>query len=144
MGWLLKHEKGSLKKLVLNAINDGLLDELEYVDHQDYNKMSEKLHSIILDFLSFLEEVLLDNLEEITLNEQEKRKLVPTLEKLDLHMFDAHTVWRSLADVKAQLSNDKQLANAITSLPPKKRDAKRILFEQLLENWDPDTKEGIH
>ncbi len=139
MGWLLKNEKKQLGKLIKNAINHGLAEEIEQLSDQDYHSMSDQLHATLLDFLLHIEQLLLDQLEEVPVDEQTKLNLTPTLERIDPCSIDVKTLWTSLHKVKAELAakaaskDEAEKTDAITDAT-----ARRLLYKHILECWNPE------
>lgn len=139
MGWLLKNEKKQLGKLIKNAINHGLAEEIEQLSDHDYNTMSDQLHATLLDFLLHIEQLLLDQLEEVPVDEQTKANLTPTLERIDPCSIDVKTLWLSLHKVKAELAekaksqDEVEKVNTVTDAA-----ARRLLYKHILESWNPE------
>ncbi|MCK4651442.1 hypothetical protein KAT08_04695 [Candidatus Babeliales bacterium] len=144
MNWLLKNEKTKLKFLIEDTIKNGFLKELEKIDQLENNSFEiNKLHASILDFMIYLEDILLDTLEKKDLNFQAKEKLTTALEQVNPQNMDLKTVWQSVQQAKNLVikqtnqknSNDNKFSN---------EEIKKTLFFQLLKNWNPRSNEPVN
>ncbi len=153
MSWLLKNEKQGLNTLIKHAVQHGFSEELEKVESLDYSKVSEQLYATILDFLVLLEQILMKNLETISLDTTTKDAILPALEQMDLDSLDDRTIWLSMQQTKDKLHkhhnhNHKHKNHDPAEEKPTKQasheQAKKILFEQLIKNWKPTKNEPLH
>lgn len=144
MGWLLKHEKKSLQKLVTKSLKAGLVKEIGLIDTFSQEELldidsdfSQELHNSILDFLMHLEDVLLDELE--TREPKEKQSFSTTIQKINKQKLDNKTLLVSLKHTNNQIDDMKKKKSS------KKQDKlNEILFSELLKNWMPNTNEPIN
>ncbi|MFC1894831.1 hypothetical protein ACFLYH_02685 [Candidatus Dependentiae bacterium] len=132
MNWLLKNNKIKLKNLISEAIKQGLLEELELIDENEENLNDTTfLHNTILDFLLFLEDSLLETLEQKNINFDLKEKFKSTLQKINSQSMDRKTIWLSMNQTKIKnKSNNDEVKNA--------------LLNQLIKNWKPKDNEPIN
>ncbi|MBD3273253.1 hypothetical protein GF385_02800 [Candidatus Dependentiae bacterium] len=144
MGWLLKHEKKTLKKIINQSLEAGLLKEIELVDTFSKEELldmnsdfSQELHNSILDFLVFLEDILIEGLE--IKDTKEEQDFTPTIQKINNQKLDNKTVLLSLKKTNNQIDNAKNKSNS-----KKQEQLKDILFSELLKNWMPKTNEPIN
>ncbi len=141
MGWLLKHEKETLKKIVQKTLKAGLEKEIELIDTFSQEELldidsdfSQELHNSILDFLMLLEDVLIEGLEKK--EPKKEQTFSQTIQKINNQKLDNKTVLVSL----------KGANNQITNIQGKNSSKKQneILFSELLKNWMPKTNEPIN
>lgn len=151
MSWLLKNEKQGLNTLIKHAVQHGFSEELEKVESLDHTKVSEQLYTTILDFLVLLEQILMKNLETISLDTTTKDAILPALEKIDLDSLDDRTIWLSMQQTKDKLHKHnnhslkhKHNTEEKTTKQASNEQAKKILFEQLIKNWKPTKNEPLH
>ena len=157
MNWLLRNHKKKLDELIKNAMDNGFLEELGRENADKSLDMASQLPNIILDFLLYLEDSLFDSLEKMDLDKNTKDKLVPDLKKIDTPYIDPRTILLSLQQTKILLKNLKiekirkeklQKLETTETHPeinnPSPKEVKKILFEQLLKNWNPGKNEPIN
>jgi len=141
MNWLLKNEKDQLKILIDQTIKNGLSYEIDQIEGKpvDLNDPIH-LHNTILDFLIFLEDTLLDCLEEQELDNKSREKLKLSVQKLNPQKVDLKTIWLSMQETKDQIhkiEKDKR--------PPlKDDDLKNTLLGKLIKNWKPQNNEPVN
>jgi len=141
MDWLLKNGDQQMVDLIKFAINNGFAAELEKIDDKKYAQITDQLPSIILEFLLTLEDILFESLEKVELDTKSKEKLIPAIKKIDTHSIDFKTIWLSMQQTKSSLVKDNTKK---ATKETKAKNAKRILFEKLLKNWDPTQNEPLN
>ena len=143
MSWLLKNEKETLDELIKKALKGGLENEIDLIDtftQQELLEMdsdfSQELHNSILDFLMYLEDMLLDSLDakESKLGNQD---LSPALQKIKNQKIDNKTVLLSLKHTNSQMSKAKKDKST-------HQNVNELLFSEILKNWIPKTNEPIN
>lgn len=144
MDWLLKHEKKTIKRLVKKVLTKGLENEIDLVDTFYQEKLldmdsdiSQELHNSILDFLIFLEDILLSNLNEKQILEEPN--FTKTLQKLNKQKLDGKAVLLSLKHTNNKIGN-----NTDKTKTKKHDEIKNILFSELLKNWMPKNNEPVN
>ena len=137
LGWLLKHERKALLYLVNKSVASGLLTEIDQHSNVLYD---EKLHAILHDFLAFMEESLVESVQNTPTGAQVEEKLISDVRKIDSCALNKKILKQSIHQVKKHLHYRDQTKNAPESTPNK--DAARLLFKQLLKNWKP-TKQDL-
>lgn len=143
MSWLLKNEKETLDKLIKKALKGGLEKEIDLIDtftQQELLEMdsdfSQELHNSILDFLMYLEDMLLDGLDAKE-HDSDKKELSPALQKISKQKIDSKTVLLSLKHTNNQMSQAKKDKNST-------KNVNELLFSEILKNWIPKTNEPIN
>lgn len=156
LNWLLRHEKTMLNSMLRQALEHGFAEELEKIDAASIaTAESEELYNTVLDFLDYLEQSLIKNLESIHVDNKTKDAIMPTLQKLEADSLDHKTLWLSMQQTKARMLKAKQLIPQQQPKVPKAEGtgttktnhtehANKILFEQLLKNWKPNNKDVMN
>jgi len=142
MNWLLKHEKTKLRTLIEEALKNGFSEELSQIDLYETDDISNlnQLHTTILDFLVYLEDSLLETLEENVYTSNSTEKLNPTLQKINPQKVDPETIWRSMQQTSTQLTKTNQ-----TTTPNQTQNKpEEVLLSKLLKNWNPETNEPVN
>ncbi len=145
MNWLLKNDKTKFKALINDAMKDGLSGELEQIEDYEINlNDADFLHNTILDFLFFMEDTLVECLEEKDSDNHSGEKLKPTLQKLNPGSIDLKTIWQSMLETKRQLKQekDKQVAQNAQKNPG--NEMKNMLLTKILKNWNPKGNEPVN
>lgn len=143
MSWLLKNEKETLDKLIKKALKGGLKREINLIDiftQQELLEMdsnfSQELHNSILDFLMYLEDILLNELNAKG-DAFNKKELSPALQKISKQKIDSKTVLLSLKHTNKKISQAKN--NKFS-----KKNMDELLFSEILKNWSPKINEPIN
>ena len=158
IGWLLKNEKQALNALIKGAINKGLGQELNAINPQDHSKVNEQLYNTLIDFLNFMEDTLLNNMDELQIDTKTEKAMLAALRKVDLDALDVNAVRTSMQQTKDELSAKSatttegtatdldQTLNAQTSdvdFDNTER-AAAILLKNIIKNWKPSLNESIN
>ena len=127
--WLVEHEPDNVKKLVQQALDDGLYDEAQPDDKDNIN---EEMQQHIIDFFSLLESAL----HEVYTNDgnAQSQTMFPAMNHIDSHVCDHNTLAVSAAKASSTLQDD----NASDD------DAKEALCKALIKYWSPDKTRVIH
>ncbi len=154
VGWLLKHEKTLLNNIVKQAIEHGFVDELATIESDESQQTTDHLYNTIVDFLEFLEQSLLKNLESVHLDQKVKDSILPMLQKLEAGSMDFKTVWLSMQQTKTRINKAQKAIRTtkpIQAIPrdvvvadEREKDPMDVLFEQLIKNWKPSNKETVN
>lgn len=165
INWLLKNETATLNSLVKNAIERGFAEELEKLEAQEQNmamnqsleqtEETDNLYNTLLDFLDFLEHSLIKNLETMHVDHKTKDAILPALQKIETDSLDLKTMWLSMQQTKARVSkktgtkaarNHHNHDHKVVEKPQVTavQNPTEILFEQLIKNWKPTSKETIN
>lgn len=131
MNWLLKKDRTKVKTLVKEALESGLLKEIEKIEiDQEEIVDTNYLHDSILEFLIFLEDALLKQLEKKDLEDTSTEKFIPTIQKISPRSIDLRTLWVSMQQAK-----NIQIEN---------KDLNSNLYSQLIKNWKPKKSDLIN
>ncbi|MBX9831220.1 hypothetical protein K2X40_04655 [Candidatus Babeliales bacterium] len=160
IGWLLKNEKQMLNTLIKNAIKKGLGQDLNAINPQDHSKVNEQLYNTLIDFLNFMEDSLLNNMDELQVDTKTEKAMLAALRKVDLDALDVNAVRTSMQQTKEELStkNVSTLevasdSDQLTTLEPSEPDdiefdnnekAATILLKNIIKNWKPSLNELIN
>lgn len=138
MSWLLKNEKQAVNALIKQAVKHGFTENLELMGEQENGLMSEQLYTTVLDFLIFLENSLIKQLDDAVTSNSDQKELLPTLKKIDAH-FDSRTLLASIRQAKSRLAKyNKKLQDE------NKKETQQVLFESMLTNWKPNEEDLVN
>jgi len=141
--WIIKNERNLLNNLVKQAVEHGFAEELNNVQTTpDPKSANDHMAHNVLDFLEFLEDSMMKNLESIQVDNKTKDVILPTLQRLEAGNLDVKTVLLSLQQTKARLTKGQNKQQTQQSLD--EQEASLILFQQLLKNWKPNNKEIVN
>jgi hypothetical protein len=135
MGWLLKHEQEELSKLIENALGKGLSEELQALNPQDFFDEAASMNVTVHEFFECIERMLLAKVEGIEIERTAGKQLEPALKKMDSQVIDLRTLWTSLQQAKKKLTQNKK--NQADASAAEADSANKVLFEQILKNWNP-------
>ena len=127
MGWLLKNEQKLMKSLIGKAMSNGLASKIIKMDEDQNSQLNE---DTFVDFIAYLEDTLLDGLEDIAMTEEVTENFLPSLNKLDLNEIEANVILKSLKEAEQEPSG-------------KYNSNKELLMEKIFKNWKPK-KDTIH
>jgi len=127
MGWLLKNEKKLMKGLINKAMNNGLASEIIKMDEADNSQFTEET---FVDFIAYLEDTLLDGLEDIAMTQEVTENFLPSLHKLNLSDIEANVIFKSLKEAEQETSEEYN-------------SNKELLMEKIFKNWKPK-KDVVH
>ncbi|QQR49399.1 hypothetical protein IPF37_00945 [bacterium] len=158
IGWLLKNEKQALNALIKGAINKGLGQELNAINPQDHSKVNEQLYNTLIDFLNFMEDSLLNNMDNLQIDTKTEKAMLAALRKVDLDALDVNTVRTSMQQTKDELSAkspttaEDATADLDQTLNAQANDidfdnterAAAILLKNIIKNWKPSLNESIN
>lgn len=131
--WIIEHDQEGLKKLISQAVKNGLPLHAEKVMKKN-DTLDLELQQSIIDYFSLLEILIGEVAHEYENAYDLQRKLVPSLERVDTNFCDAATVASSLESITS-----KQLS------PLKEKDViKQVVFKELLKRWKPVKKSFVH
>lgn len=128
LDWFLKNGKKQLRFLVKKAAEKDLARDLENISDHDYVQMLDSLQDTVASFVVFLEDALLDCLEEI---DADVGASLSVCSQLDSHALDTRTLWLSLQQTRKKRALPEQ-------------EVKQEFFKQLLKNWKPGTGEVVN
>ena len=83
----------------------------------------------ILDLLFFIEDSLLDNLEEDITEKIQKESFIPTIKKIDTNNFDTKAIWLSVQQTQSAISsnNKNKKSESKTEKTIRNKDSQKIL-----------------
>lgn len=145
--WIIKNERNLLNNLVKQAVEHGFAEELNNIHTvPDPKAVNDHMAHNVLDFLEFLEDSMIKNLETVHVDNKTKDAILPTLQRLEAGNLDVKTVLLSLQQTKARLTkaHNKHQAQQLAQPAPQENSPATILFEQLLKNWKPNNKEIVN
>lgn len=129
--WLVGHDEEKLKKLIKKALQAGLQEKLQKIDHTHDQNMQEIQHSIV-DFFSLLESLLHECMAEQVERKARERNLMTSIDHIDTAFCDEEIVRSSLEKATSQIELNPE------------ENPKDLLFKELLKQWKPHNKVNIN
>lgn len=127
--WLVEHEPDNMKKVVQQALEDGLQDDIQ---SEDRDASNEDMQQSIVDFFSLIENILYEVYREE--GSSQSRPTFPELNHVDVHLCDHNTLAVSAAKASSALQDNEET-------PPS---AKEALSKALITYWTPDKSRSVH
>lgn len=125
--WLVENDAHKLKKIISKALSSGLRKELRNTEHLQREDL-EEIHHSILEFLSLLEVLLHESMNEDAVKQAVEKKLMPAIDQVDSTLYDDDSLRSSIAKAAAKVETNPEL------------NPKEILYEELLKQWKPAKK----
>jgi len=125
--WLMDHDAEKLKKIVGNALSDGLQKEIQLHKEEQEGSLEEIQESII-DFFGMFEALLSESLNELAVKKAMEKNLFPTIDQIDSTVCDNATVQFSVEKATSNIDRNPE------------ENPKDLLFKELLRRWKPDKK----
>ncbi len=132
MQWLLENEPERLKKLIVQALHKGLKEEMQKAIKNKALTTNEELQYSVVDFLTLLESLLQEAINEQALKNIAEKKLMPALDHIDGNICNSSIVQSSIEKASNRLESHPQ------------ENPQEILFKELLKNWKPDKKAKLN
>ena len=129
--WLLENESGELKKLINQALENGLKQDLQTAVNSEL-KSAEDIQYSIVDFLALLETLLHENISEQNMKRIMEKKLMPAIDNIDSKECDKATVDFSVEKATSKIESNPE------------ENPQDILFQELLKCWKPTKKTVTH
>lgn len=129
--WLVEREPEKLKKLIKQALSQGLQESLR--KNQDQPELSnDEIQYNIIDFLVLLESLLHETLNEERLKRIIEKKMMPALDNIDGQECDQATVDFSVEKASSRFENHPN------------ENPQDLLFRELLKCWKPNKNTFMH
>ncbi len=132
MQWLLENEPEKLKKLIVQSLQRGLKEEMQKASKNKNLTTDEDLQYSVVDFLSLLENLLHEAINEQALRKITEQKLMPALNQIDTTACDTSTLQFSIEKASSRLENHP------------KENPQEVLFKELLKTWKPHKKSAVN
>lgn len=126
--WLVENEPEQLKKIIETALDSGLKEDFKQSYHSDQEKVTDSMHYNIIDFLSLLESLLHEAINEHRVKNVLKKNLMPAIDNIDATECDTYMVQESVEKASNQFEQDPR------------KNAQDLLFRELLKSWNPAKK----
>jgi hypothetical protein len=129
--WLLENESDGLKKLIDQALHNGLKHDLQVATNSDLQNTEDVQYSIV-DFLALLETLLHESISEQNMQRIMEKKLMPAIDNIDSKECDKATVDFSVEKATSKIESNPE------------QNPQDILFQELLKCWKPTKKTISH
>jgi len=131
--WLASQEEGSLKKMIQHALGHGLKHKLQQPSNFNEHNLADTIQYSIVEFFALLEALLLESIDEQTVQNAIEYKLMPAIDRIDPNVCDDETIRISVEKATAKLGDNHNSAHA-----------QELLFKELLKQWRPTKKAVKH
>ncbi len=125
--WLAEHDTDKLKKIVGKALASGLQDTITEMQNSPESPL-ENMQQSMVDFFSTLEALLMEGINEQTIQRAKNANLMPAIDHIDSSVCDDATVRFSLEKATSELEENPE------------ENPKDILYKELLRRWKPSNK----
>lgn len=132
MQWLLENEPERLKKLIVQALHKGLKEEMLAASKNKNLTTDEDLQYSVVDFLTLLESLLHEAINEQALKKLTEKKLLPALDHIDKTVCDDSYIQFSIEKASSKLEHNPQ------------QNPQEVLFKELLKCWKPNKKASVN
>lgn len=130
IAWLVTYEQETLKKILVNAMQNGLQEALTQTSEQNKALSAQEIQSTIFDLFTLLEELAHEVQHESEATTFVQRSLVPAINRIDMSSCNEEIVSISAAKATAAAGSG---ANA-----------KEVLCRELLRRWKPAKKSELN
>ncbi len=142
MNWLIKNDKSRLRVLIKHALDNGLeaeLVSLENTENFNIENADETLYKTFLEFLTYMEDALVDNLERKQKDHVIQGELSTQLKKLNVRNVNVRTLLRSVKQTRDALAKSADGTTKASS-----EETKKLLLKKLLQNWHPSKNDSVN
>ena len=119
--WLLDNESSAIKKVIEQALQNGLKHDLQTAINSTELKNTDDVQYSIVDFLSLLETLLHESISEQNMKRIMERKLMPAIDNIDNKECDKATVDFSVEKATSKIESNPE------------ENPQEILFQELLK-----------
>ena len=127
--WITEHNEEMLREVITSAIDSGLQRKLHKQSSGQELPLVQDMQHNIMDFLSLLEGLLYEAMNEQMHKRAREQDLIPALDHIDSSQCDEMTVKSSLEKVTSTLAENPD------------SNPKELLFKELLRRWQPHNKD---
>ena len=103
MQWLLDREPAKLKGLIVQALQNGLKEDIQTAANSTELRNLEDIQYSIVDFLTLLETLLSEAINEHAFKKMMEKKLMPAINHIDNNECDQETVDFSVEKASSKL-----------------------------------------
>lgn len=127
--WLVENDKGTLKMIMEDALEQGALENLKRINLQNEDPETVlEMQDTIIDFFGLLESYLQETINDRAHQKIKAKALMPTLEHLDGTLYDNDSLQTSVESTASRIDKNPH------------KNPKQLLYETLLEQWEPTTE----
>jgi hypothetical protein len=130
IGWLVTYEQESLKKIITNALHNGLQEALTQAPKRNKELTPDAIQATVFELFMLLEALVHESQHETEATTFLQRSLVPAINRIDMKSCDETAVALSAAKATAAAGNGGN--------------SKEVLCRELLRRWKPAKKPTLH
>ncbi len=127
--WLIENDLDKLKKMIVKSYSAGLKEDIRRIQNKQEEITVEDIHFTILEFLSMMDTLISETIQEKVTQTALEKNLMPAIEHIDSAICDDATVRSSIE--KATASNTAE-------------NPRTVLYKELLKRWRPNKKMVIN
>lgn len=125
--WLVEHDDGALKAVIEKAFVQGAYRDIKRTNYAELDPAHiEEMHHSVLDFFNVLECYLEETYHQHTRRTARQTVLQATIDHIDTNVIDDENVLSSVESATSRIEQNPQ------------RNAKQMLYEELLKQWEPE------
>lgn len=127
--WLVENDTGTLKMIMEDAVEQGALENLKKFNthHEDPEAILD-MQDTIIDFFGLLESYLQETINDRAHQKIRAKSLMPTIDHIDSTLYDTESLQTTVESTASRIDKNPH------------KNPKQLLYETLLEQWEP-TKE---
>ena len=125
--WMVTNEAPRFKKMIKKALSTGLRNKIYHPEFTDNHNQKDVQYGII-EFFSLLESLMLEAVNEQTIQAALEKNLMPAIDQIDGTICDDETVRTSVVRTTSMLENHPN------------KNPQEALFKELLKQWQPSKK----
>jgi hypothetical protein len=127
--WIATNERPQLKKMIQHSLASGLKKSLKDKNSTlEHVEIEHSPHYAIIEFFSLLEKILLESINEQTVQKAVEKNLMSAIDHIDSTVCDDATVRFSIEKAALKLKKSPN------------ENPEEILFKELLKRWKPTKK----
>lgn len=131
LSWMIHHEKQALKQIMNKALASKLRATTKQTDFMA-TQTAEDAHEDIIEFFGSLESLMIEVMNEQSIERVLEKNLMPALDHIDATICDDNTIRSCILKATSTLKHYPQ------------ENPQNLLFKELLKQWKPTKKKTIH
>ena len=124
--WLVENDNGTLKMIMEDALQQGALENFKKCNfHNEDPQAILDMQDTIIDFFGLLETYLQETINDRAHQKIKAKSLMPTLEHIDATLYDNDSLQTTVESTASRIDKNPH------------KNPKQLLYETLLEQWEP-------
>lgn len=131
LSWIIHHEKQALKQMIDKALANKLRATTKQTDFIT-TQTAEEAHEGIIEFFGSLESLMIEVMNERSIERVLEKNLMPALDHIDAAICDDDIVRSCILKATSTLKHNPQ------------ENPQNLLFKEILKQWKPLKKKAVH